>query len=391
MRFGKEMPRDWASSMKRAQSEFDKYVSPACPSELVSPELHKVLSYRPLQEYVFGGKGVGSQGDGSAQFIAKNEECQRKVVEIMERDLKKTCLKLTVRSGRRVRKAIIPAAGYGTRLFPASKAIKKELFPIMDRDGRIKPVIMAIVEEAVNSGIEEVCVIVQKGDRELFEDFFGTPPSIENYNKLSKESQAYSEYVLEIGRRVTLIAQDVQEGFGHAVYCARQWVSDEPFLLMLGDHLYASDNEIPCARQLLDIYDRVGGSVVGLKVTPGKDVQHFGCVTGSWLEKESTLAISEFYEKPDLEYARKHLHVDGAAEDVFFSVFGQYILKPAIFEYLEEHISHNIREKGEFQLTSCLDQLRQEDGFTGYVVKGRRFDIGVPDAYRQTMIDFRNA
>jgi UTP-glucose-1-phosphate uridylyltransferase/galactokinase len=377
--------------MLRAQAEFDKYVSPACPSELTAPELHKVLGYAPLQQYVFGGKGVGSQGDGTAQFIAKDEDSQRKVVEIIERDLKKSCLKLTVRSGRRVRKAVIPAAGYGTRLFPASKAIKKELFPIMDREGRIKPVIMAIVEEAVNAGIEEVCVIVQKGDRELFEDFFGTPPSIENFNKLSKENQAYSDYVLELGRHVTLISQNVQEGFGHAVYCARQWVSDEPFLLMLGDHLYASDNQVPCARQLLDVYDRVGGSVVGLKTTPGTEINHFGCVTGKWTEKDTVLAISAFYEKPDLDYARKHMHVDGTPEDTFFSVFGQYILKPAVFEYLEEHIGHNIRESGEFQLTSCLDQLRQEDGFTGYVVKGRRFDIGLPEAYRQTMIDFRNA
>jgi UTP-glucose-1-phosphate uridylyltransferase/mevalonate kinase len=377
--------------MKRAQAEFDKYVGPACPSELDAPELHKVLGYGPLQQHILGGKGVGSQGDGSAQFIVEDEESQHRVIEIIERDLKKACLKLTVRSGRRVRKALIPAAGFGTRLFPASKAIKKELFPIIDRKGRIKPVIMTIVEEAVNSGIEEVCVIVQKGDRELFEDFFGTPPSIENYNKLSKENQAYSQYLLELGRHVTLIAQDVQEGFGHAVYCAREWVSDEPFLLMLGDHLYGSDNEVPCARQLLDVYDRVGGSVVGLKVTPGSEIHHFGCVTGTWIEKDSTLSISEFYEKPDQEYARKHLHVDDTPENMFFSVFGQYILKPAVFEHLEEHISHNIREKGEFQLTSCLDRLRQEDGFTGYVVKGRRFDIGNPEAYRQTMVDFRNA
>lgn len=377
--------------MQRAQSEFDRYVTPACPSELEAPVLHEVLNYEPLKPYVFGGKGVGSQGDGTAQFIARDEESQRKVIEILEGDLGKPCLKLTIRSGRRVRKAIIPAAGFGTRLFPASKAIKKELFPVVDHEGRIKPVIMAIVEEAVNAGIEEVCLVVQKGDLELFEDFFGTPPAIENYNKLSQENKAYNDYVLEVGRRVTLVPQDVQEGFGHAVYCAREWVGDEPSLLLLGDHLYASDTEIPCARQILDVYDRVGTSVVGLKKTPGEEIEHFGCVTGSWLEPNSVLSITEFYEKPALDYARRHLHVEGTADNVFFTVFGQYVLKPAIFEYLEEHIEHNIRERGEFQLTSCLDRLRQEDGFAGYVVKGRRFDIGMPEAYRQTVIDFRNA
>ena len=377
--------------MRRAQSEFDKYVAPRCPSELTAPELHKVLEYADIQPYVLGGKGVGSGGDGTAQFIVKDEESQAKVIEILERDLEKKCLKLTISSGRRVRKAVIPAAGFGTRLFPASKAIKKVLFPVVDGEGRAKPVIMAIVEEAVRSGIEEVCIIVEKNDRELFEEFFGTPPPIENFNKLSKENQAYTEYLMELGRRVTFVAQDAQEGFGHAVYCAREWVGDEPFLLLLGDHLYASSTEVPCARQVLDAYDRLGTSIVGLKTTPGDEIHHFGCVTGTWQEKDTLLSVTEFAEKPTLDYAGKHLHVDGMAEDEFFTVFGQYVLKPEVFDFLEEHISHNIRERGEFQLTSCLDRMRREYGFAGYVVKGRRFDIGIPEAYRQTVVDFHDA
>ena len=376
--------------MTRAQSEFDQHLQPACPSQLTAPVLHKVLAYPAIQPYVLGGKGVGSQGDGSAQFLVKDAECQKKVIEIIERDLKMSCLALVIKSGRRVRKALIPAAGFGTRLFPATKCIKKELFPIIGRDGIIKPVILAIVEEALSGGIEEVGIIVQRADKDLFEEFFGMPPAIENYNKLSKENQAYSNYLLEVGRKVTLLTQDVQEGFGHAVYCAREWIKGEPFLLMLGDHLYASDTGLSCARQMLDVYDQVGQNVVGLKVTPGSEVRHFGCVAGEW-EHDELLTITEFAEKPDLDYARKHLRIERMKDDEFLSVFGQYVLKPKIFEYLEEHISHNIRERGEFQLTSCLDRLRQEDGFTGYVVKGRRFDIGLSDAYRQTMIDFRNA
>jgi len=286
---------------------------------------------------------------------------------------------------------VVPAAGFGTRLFPASKAIKKELFPIVDHTGRVKPVIMSIVEEAVDSGIEEVGIVVQARDLDLFEEFFGTPPPIEHYNKLSNEDKKYNDYLMEIGRRVTFIPQEAQEGFGHAVYCARDWVGGEPFLLLLGDHLYASDTGVPCARQVLDVYDRLGLSVLGLKTTTTAEIHHYGCMTGTWLDPDSVLSISEFYEKPDADYARKHLHVDGMPEDVFFVVFGQYVLKPAIFDYLEEHITHNVRERGEFQLTSCLDRLRQEDGFAGYVVKGHRFDIGQPEVYRQTVIDFRNA
>ena len=377
--------------MTQAQARFDEYVAPACPSQLDAPALHRVLTHAPLQDYVYGGKGVGSQGDGTAQFIAKDAAGQQKAIELIERDLGMSCMKLTLHSGSRVRKAVIPAAGFGTRLFPATKAIKKELFPVIDSEGRIKPVILAIIEEALSAGIDRVCVVVQARDREMFEDLFGSPPPIENYNKLSAEAKDYCDYLMEIGRRVTFISQDVQEGFGHAVHCSRDWVDDEPFLLLLGDHLYASRTQVSCARQVLDVYDRLGQSVVGLKPTPVDSVSSFGCVGGVWTERNTVLSITEFKEKPDEEYARKHLRVDGMDDDTFLSVFGMYVLKPDVFEHLEEHINHNIREGGEFQLTSCLDQLRQEDGFLGYVVDGQRYDIGLPESYRRTIIDFRNA
>ena len=377
--------------MTSAQTEFDKHLIPACPSQLTAPVLHKVLNYEPIQPYIWGGKGVGSQGDGSAQFIVKDEASQQRVIEIIERDLEMSCLKLVIEAGRHVRKAVIPAAGFGTRLFPASKAMKKELFPVIDKSGRAKPAIMAIVEEAINAGIEEVCLIVQPGDTELFESFFQTPPRIEHYNKLSKENQVYCDALLELGSRVSFVTQDVQEGFGHAVYCAREWVGNEPFLLMLGDHLYGSDEEKCCARQVVEAYERVGHSVVGLKVTPIEQLSNFGCVTGAWREENSLLSLTEIYEKPDPEYAMEHLHVDGMDMDQFLTVFGIYVLQPQIFEFLERNITHNLRERGEFQLTSCLDELRKADGFSGYVVKGRRFDIGLPEEYRQTVIEFMGA
>lgn len=274
--------------MKVAQQEFDKHLIPACPSQLTAPLLHELLNYQAIQPYIFGGKGVGSQGDGTAQFIVKDAESQERVIEIIERDfLQMQCLKLTVRpqadlqheiefnelgsqvQGRKkpaskntekvwqmrvnqrncqVRKAVIPAAGFGTRMFPATKAMKKELFPIVDRSGFAKPIILAIVEEALSAGIEEVGIVVQKGDRTFFEDFFNTPPSAELFQKLSVQNREYSQYLQDIGQKVTILTQDVQEGFGHAVFCAREWTNDEPFLLLLGDHIYSSETETSCAR-----------------------------------------------------------------------------------------------------------------------------------------------
>ena len=377
--------------MGEAQAFFDRYAIPACPEELTAPELHRVLNYEPLKPHIWGGKGVGSQGDGTAQFIARSEADQQAVIEIIERDLETPCLKLTLKPGQRVRKAVIPAAGFGTRLFPATKATKKEMFPIIDRDGVAKPAILLIVEEALDAGLEEVIIVVQEDDLEDFRSFFNTQVSIENYNKLSSRSQEYARRILEMGRHVTFVIQPAQEGFGHAIYTTREAIGDEPFLLMLGDHIYRSNGENSCARQLLDAYQQHGINVLGLRRTPESQIANFGTVAGVWLEEERLLSVTEFAEKPTVDYARTNLRVPGLCEDEYLTVFGQYIIKPKLFEYLEEHIANNVRERGEFQLTSALDMLRQEYGFLGLVMDGRRYVIGLPQYYLDTLQSFSQA
>ena len=377
--------------MAEAQAFFDRYAAPVCPEELSAPTLHRVLNYEPLKPHIWGGKGVGSQGDGTAQFIARSAADQQAVIEIIERDLRMPCLTLTLRAGQKVRKAVIPAAGFGTRLFPASKATKKELFPIVDRDGVARPAILLIVEEALKAGVDEVIIIVQKHDLEAFQSFFNVQVTIENYNKLPRHFQEYAQRILEIGRHVSFAIQEVQEGFGHAIYCAREMVGNEPFLLMLGDHLYRSDGERSCAQQLIEAYNAHGSSVLGLRRTPETQIANFGTATGVWVEESRLLSVTEFAEKPTVDYAHNNLRVPGLPEDEYLTVFGQYIIKPQIFDYLEEHIQNNVRERGEFQLTSALDRLRQEDGFLGLIMDGQRYDIGLPEYYLETLRTFGEA
>src|SRR5512136_3111324 len=283
--------------LTEAQAYFDRYAMPACPEELTAPILHRVLNYEPLKPHIWGAKGVGSQGDGTAQFLARSDADQQAVIDILEHDLGMSCLKLTLSGGPKVRKALVPAAGFGTRLFPASKATKKELFPIVDRDGIAKPAILLIVEEALDAGMEEVVIVVQEEDLDDFRSFFNTQISIENFNKLSRPAQEYARRILEIGRHVRFVTQTAQEGFGHAVYCARAAIGAEPFLLMLGDHLYRSTSDVSCARQLVEAYQRSGTSVVGLRRTPEAEIAAFGAATGVWLEPDRLLNVTEFAEK----------------------------------------------------------------------------------------------
>lgn len=286
--------------MDEAQSLFDLFAVPACPEELTAPLLHKVLNYEPLKPHIWGGKGVGSQGDGTAQFIARSEADRDAVIEIFERDLGMTCLNLTIPSGPKVRKAVIPAAGFGTRLFPASKAAKKELFPVIDRDGVAKPAILLIIEEALDAGIEEVIIIVKENDLGDFQSFFRQQVTIENFNKLPPESKTYAERILEIGRRISFVVQAAQEGFGQALYCAREHLGNDPFLLMLGDHIYRANGEKSCTKQVLEAYHKHRTSILGLRWTPEDQIANFGTVAGVWIEEDRLLNVTNLLRSQQL-------------------------------------------------------------------------------------------
>ena len=233
-------------------------------------------------------------------------------------------------------------------------------------------------------------IIVQQEDLDDFYSFFNTQVSIENYNKLPRHFQEYAHRILDIGKSVTFVIQHTQEGFGHAVYCAREAIGDEPFLLMLGDHLYRSSGALSSAQQLMDAYNQHGTNILGLRRTPEDQIANFGTIAGVWVEEGRLLNVTEFAEKPTVDYARSNLRVPGLRADEYLTVFGLYLIKPKLFEFLEEHIHNNVRERGEFQLTSALDRLRREEGFYGLIMEGKRYDIGLPDYYLTTLQSFRH-
>jgi UTP--glucose-1-phosphate uridylyltransferase len=158
---------------------------------------------------------------------------------------------------------------------------------------------------------------------------------------------------------------------------------------MLGDHIYRSRGPQSCAVQLLEEFRRRGTNILGLRRSPEESLASFGTVAGVWLEEGRVLNVTEFAEKPTVDYARSNLRVPGLPDGEYLTVFGEYVIKPGIFDILAEHIANNVRERGEFQLTSALDKLRRTDGFLGLMLDGTRYDIGQPDSYLATLKDFR--
>ena len=378
--------------MTEAEQLFDSHVAPMCLQELAAPKLHAVLSDPQIQPLVYGGKGVGSHGDGSVQFLARSAESQQQLIDYLNAQGMKA-YPLTIKPVHTVRRAIIPVAGFGTRLYPATRAMKKDFFPIPCPDGMVRPVILILLEELIQSGIEEICLVLGGEDeRRLYADFFERPLSDSHLSKLSKEDQEYENHILDIGKRLHYVYQREKRGFGHAVYQAAEFARNEPVLLMLGDTLYRSLTNKPCALQLVEEYERYNCLIIGLYPVSLNDVSHFGIMNGVWEDKdERILNVSTVYEKPTSSYAEEYLSVrnnKGVRE--YCSVFGQYILTPEVFHQLAADIKKADEEgtSREIELTSALEAVRSRVGMIGVRLNSERFDMGNPTALVETVAKF---
>ena len=386
-------PEELGRLMTEAEELFNRQIAPMCPSELASPKLKAVLADEYIRSITFGGKGVGSHGDGSVQFLAKDAATQQQLVSYLQQKGMPSYT-LTLHPIHPVRKAVIPVAGFGTRLYPATRMLKKEFFPIPCPDGMVRPVILLLLEELIKSGIEDICLVLgSEEERKLYADFFERPLSAEHRAKLSDECEEYENHIRDIGKRLHYVYQREKRGFGHAVYQAERFTHGEPVLLMLGDTLYRSNTNKPCALQLIESYERSCKLTLGLYPVPVRNVSHFGIMSGVWEDKDCRqLKVTTLKEKPTAAYAEEFLGVrnkDGEKE--YCSVFGQYILTPEVFAQLAENI-RLADEAGdhehEIELTSALEQVRQKSGMVAVRLQGERFDMGNPAALTETIALF---
>ena len=378
--------------MTEAEALFDEKVVPMSPA-LRSPKLHSVLQDPDIQPLVWGGKGVGSHGDGSVQFLARNAEAQQQLIAYLNEHGMKA-YPLTLKPVHTVRRAIIPVAGFGTRLYPATRALKKDFFPIPCPDGMVRPVILILLEELVKSGIEEICLVLgSEEERQQYADYFERPLSDEHLRKLNPEAQEYENRILDIGKRLHYVYQREKRGFGHAVYQAAQFARNEPVLLLLGDTIYRSDSNKPCALQLIEEYERYNALMVSIHSVPLSVVSHYGILHGVWEDKEnSILNVDIMREKPKSSYAEEFLGVrNKQGEKEYYSVFGQYILTPEVFAQLHEDIMKKEIDGdhvSEIELTSALEAVRQRSGMMGVRLKGRMFDMGNPAALTRCVEEY---
>lgn len=264
-----------------------------------------------------------------------------------------------------VKKAIIPAAGLGTRFLPATKAMPKEMLPIVD-----KPTIQYIIEEAMESGIEDIIIVTGKGKRAI-EDHFDHNFELEN-NLIEKGKLDLLEAVKESSKiNIHYIRQKVPKGLGHAVWCARKFIGDEPFAVLLGDDIIQSDT--PCLKQLIDQYNRTLSSIIGVQTVSDDDTHRYGIVD-PLKAKDRLYQVSNFVEKP----------LKGAAPSNL-AIMGRYVLTPQIFEFLEKQ---QTGAGGEIQLTDAIQNLNQIQRVYAFDFEGKRYDVGEKLGFVKTTIEF---
>ena len=268
---------------------------------------------------------------------------------------------------KRIRKAVIPAAGYGTRFLPATKATPKEMLPIVD-----KPTIQYIVEEALASGIEDILIISGHGKRAI-EDHFDSAPALEHELERKGKMELLNVVRETTDVNIHYVRQKYMRGLGDAIFCARSFVGDEPFAVLLGDDV-VHHPERSALGQLIDVYEERGGSVLGCQMVADEQVSSYGIVAGKTLENPRLMRVFDMVEKPSVDEAPSRM-----------AVLGRYIISPAIFSILSET---KPGKGGEIQLTDALKVLAQREAVYAYDFEGKRYDLGDKLGFLQATVEF---
>ena len=266
-----------------------------------------------------------------------------------------------------ITKAVIPAAGLGTRFLPATKACPKEMLPIVD-----KPTIQYIIEEALASGIKDILIISAHNKRAI-EDHFDRNPELELNLQEHGKTELLEQVKAIADVNIHYIRQKEPKGLGHAILCAKAFVGGEPFAVLLGDDVVYNDKS-PCLKQLIEVYNATGSSVLGCQTVPKENVSAYGIVASEATDNKRIFKVNDMVEKPGVAEAPSRL-----------AVLGRYVITPEIFKILE-HTAPG--RGGEIQLTDALKVLAKEQNMYAYDFVGRRYDVGDKEGYLEATVEY---
>lgn len=277
-----------------------------------------------------------------------------------------------------IKKAVITAAGRGARLFPVADTVQKSMLPMVDLDGLVKPVLQIIAEEALESGIEEVCVVCAPGDEQRYRQLFlGLRDSSTAANSGMPWVEKQASKIDFLLTRLHFVEQPEALGYAHAVYCARSVVGSNPFLLLLGDHLYLSQHATRrCAKQLMELAQKEACSIAAVQPTREHRVGQFGTLGGKCLPNyPGVYQIEKILEKPSLSQAELELQTPGLRTGFYLCLFGMHVLSPGIFTILEESLDEKQSSARWLSLTPFLQTLAEREKFLALELEGRRYDL----------------
>ena len=279
----------------------------------------------------------------------------------------------------RITKAVITAAGRRARRYPAFDTLQKAMLPLVDRDGMTKPVLQIIAEEAIESGIEEICIVAAPEDEGFYRRQFQTfAANLRLAFKGLGWAEDQARRMDELAARLKFAEQVEPLGYGHAVWCAREFVDGQPFLLLLDDHLYLSKEKRRCARQLIDLAEAEGCAASAVQSTREHLIHQYGTINARRMhDQPEVYAIDEIIEKPNPTIAELRLQVPGLRAGHYLCFFGMHVLTPAVFDLLGGLVAQDRRELGSIQLTTALNELARRERYLALETRGVRYNLGV--------------
>jgi len=366
--------------INKSQELIDESAIPIC-DEYKAPVLHSVMDNAFIKKLAYAVRGIGSGGDGSVQVIAKDAICQNLITNYFNTKLNMDAFSYTIRPYYKVRKAIIPLAGLGNRLYPLTRAFRHAFLPI--HDGKtMKPLILKLVEELDRVGIDEICLVIGKNDFDAYNQFFKLSLN-ENYlNSLDEELITQEFNTLRLGEKITYVVQDKPLGLGHAIGLCKDFVGDDPVLVTVGDVYFKADNDVSVYEELLKQYEKEEANVTFVGPVQPENIKETGIVGGVF--SDNVINVNKVVEKPTIEYAMENLSIDGTC----YAQYGTWIFTNEAVQKLDYNIKTKTTTNGKYEITGILNSEASSNNLKAVSIKGKYYDLKTIEKYKDALFNF---